>query len=359
MDPPTENESIPEPKARMEPPEAQSDSETETETETEKSPAPTSPPVSSEMPTGSPPLPPPQPEESTPEEVVAEVAALTLDAKTDGVPPAAATFTKDTDANDTKAPSTPPKQLSTSTSTSATSAPDQLPVMSPLSPKERLTSFDELRSYEAKRRAIYSKKLKSTSLYWRAFRDTLSKSYSETERAETLIAGALHANTNYANYLEAGAQDRLDYSGKPMEVRKASIFRNEKRKKYSALGGASVLWNVAMSDEKQKSFTMDNSGVENAIPHIPSNTGASFDGLQDESLLTSFIESHNLMALKFRENCIFVRDVALKKTVELRKELEAEVSIMSMLGDAMVYELEKADDDVTRAWGELCYVEIY
>ena len=47
---------------------------------------------------------------------------------------------------------------------------------------ERSAQFLELRSYEAKRRTIYTSKHKSTSLYWRAFRSLLVKAYQETER---------------------------------------------------------------------------------------------------------------------------------------------------------------------------------
>lgn len=53
---------------------------------------------------------------------------------------------------------------------------------------------------------------------------------------------------------------------------------------------------------------------------------------------------------KFHENYTFVKDVALEKTVALRKELEQEVNIMSMLGDVTIYVLEKAEDDVQKAW---------
>ena len=237
--------------------------------------------------------------------------------------------------------------------------PQSAPTSSdPLSSKDRHTSFDELRSYEAKRRTIYTKKLKSSSIYWRAFRDILSKSYEETERAECIVIGSVAANTAYADYLAAASQDRLDYAGKPIEEKKAKKFQGDKKQKYSKLGGGSMLWNAAIKEKDSvDSNNSRNGGSGHTSPigfglSSASSSNPSFDGLPEETMLTSFIECHQSMADKFKENYTFVKDVVLSKLTLLRRELEKEVNIISMLGDATMFELEKAEEDVQKAWGE-------
>lgn len=258
-----------------------------------------------------------------------------------------------------KTPSTPPHK---------TEPPEQTPILSPLSPKQRSISFDELRSYEAKRRAIYVKKLKSSSLYWRAFRDTLSKSYEETERTEILIQGSIVANQQYAEYLNAAAQDRLDYNGKPMDDKKAKRFQSEKKTKYTTLGAGTMLWNMSMKDSfdngtgNSMNSGMTSSGAVAAAaaasrPSLLSTASPSFEGLPEDSILNSVITCHQTMAEKFHENYTFVKDVVLEKMRALRRELENEVHSMSQLGDVTIFELEKAEDDVHKAWGKCKYIK--
>jgi hypothetical protein len=58
------------------------------------------------------------------------------------------------------------------------------------------------------------------------------------------------------------------------------------------------------------------------------------------------------MALVMNANISFIKDVALEKMHALRKELEAEVTVMGALGDATMVELKKAEEDVQKAWGK-------
>lgn len=368
MDPPSLDEEIPQPQARMEP---EPDSSV---------PDPT---PSYEMPSEDPPLPPPPAASANTSKVEEKIQNMTLNdekkdeslanANSEEMIPVSSTLVATTttpggrpaeeDAEKEQNPNTnkdtntnqPPAAPETPTRNTAAAPPavfntpskeDDTPIMMPLSPKERSVSFEELRSYEAKRRAIYLKKLKSSSLYWRAFRDTLSKSYQETERAESMIRGSVVANQAYAEYLAGAAEDRLDYSGRPMDEKKAKRHQNDKDKKYHTLGGGSLLWGVAFKDQKKNE--------EEEKKKLESNgalvQNVSFEGLPNESVLTKFIESHQQMAEKFHENFKFVKEVALEKMVQLRKELEAEVNVMSMLGDVTIYELEKAEDDVQKAW---------
>jgi len=256
-------------------------------------------------------------------------------------------------------------------------APSECEIQMPLSPKERVTSFEELRSYEAKRRQIYVKKLKSSSIYWRAFRDLLSRSYQETDRAETLMQGSIEANKAYAEYLQAAADDKLDYAGKPLNERNVKRFLSEKERKYSTLGTGSLLLGVSMRDNSNSSLGAGIGGGAGSTPPVgvhggfsslsPGGSGeekrrkkmeasgnivetTSFEGLPENSVLNSIIETHHNMAQKFEENYTFVKEVALAKTRELRKELESEVALMANLGDVTMYELERAEEDVQKAW---------
>jgi len=156
---------------------------------------------------------------------------------------------------------------------------------------ERSAQFLELRSYEAKRRTIYTSKHKSTSLYWRAFRSLLVKAYQETDRAESLLQGSFVANRAYASYLQAAADDRLDANGKPVDERRGKRLQSDKQKKYSSLGGGSLLLGMSMemdrrNQEKERekvkrkadyaavnssNFTEASANVTNAILDATSN----------------------------------------------------------------------------------------
>ena len=128
----------------------------------------------------------------------------------------------------------------------------------------------------------------------------------------------------------------------------------EKAKKYAGLGSANALWGITAQkaeEEKKKKEKL----AEIKSTNITSTSlvnAVSFDGLPKDSILNSFIESHKLMSEKFYENATFIKEVALEKLTALRKELENEVNVMSMMGDATIFELEKAEDDVQKAWGE-------
>ena len=109
-------------------------------------------------------------------------------------------------------------------------------------------------------------------------------------------------------------------------------------------------------------LAMNNKIVEKVNESNPSDpdvqSSISFENLPDDSLLSELVQCTSDMADKFTENVSFIEDVALTKFCELKKELEAELSVKSVLGDATIYELEKAEEDVQKAWGELfetCY----
>jgi hypothetical protein len=108
-----------------------------------------------------------------------------------------------------------------------------------------------------------------------------------------------------------------------------------------------------------------NSGILNTSASSDTKDGlqqpniVSLDGLPQDSMLKSLLTSQNEMANAFLENVSFNKDVILEKMKGLRKELEAEVSVMGALGDATMHELKKAEDDVHKAWCKCMVIVIY
>ena len=232
-----------------------------------------------------------------------------------------------------------------------------------LNPKVRDEGFQELRSYEAKRRSIYMSKLNSSSLYWRSFRDLLSKAYQETERAEDLVRGSVVANRAYFEYLNAAAGDLLDQQGKPVDERKGKRLKEDKVRRYNRLGGGGLLVGLPARKDSLGMDEITKPSNGSSVPNTPQakktevegpslRQAVSFEGLPDDSLVSKLIEAKGEMANHFHENVNFVEDVVLVKLIELRKELECEVNVMSLLGDNTIGELERAEEDVQDAWGK-------
>lgn len=255
----------------------------------------------------------------------------------------------------------PPDQTSTDTpSSSPTKKNDisiQLPMKSVQTASERSKDFHELRSYEAKRRSIYASKLKSTSIYWRSYRKVLTDSYQETDRVENLIRGAFVANQEYAKFLRAAAEDRLDHNGKPVEGKRVSKMQMERQKRGVSLqGGLTMKAALDAARVEVKKNTQEHSKGNGTTTKTTTGedkgTLDSNHGMTEDTMIHNLVTSHATMADVFQENINFVKDVTLVKIVELRKELEAEVHVMSALGDATLYELNRAEKDVQKAWGE-------
>jgi hypothetical protein len=109
--------------------------------------------------------------------------------------------------------------------------------------------------------------------------------------------------------------------------------------------------------EVKKTTTTTNNNNNNAHEHDAmteekGKSDSSNHGLTEDTMIHGLVTSHAAMADVFQENIDFVKDVTLVKVVELRKELEAEVHVMTALGDATLYELNRAENDVQKGWGE-------
>lgn len=255
------------------------------------------------------------------------------------------------------------EEQDSNTTTNSSSSPKknnknniQLPMKSIQSASERSKDFHELRSYEAKRRSIYASKLKSTSIYWRSYRKVLKDSYQETDRVENLIRGAFVANQAYAKFLQAAAEDRLDHNGRPVEGKRVSKMHMDRHKRGVSLQGGLTMkaaLDAAGVEVKKKPQEQPNGTTNHQHEEKEkSDVNPSLDGLAENTMIHSLVKSHAAMADVFQENINFVNDVTLVKIVELRKELEAEVQVMTALGDTTLYELNRAETDVQKAWGK-------
>lgn len=228
-----------------------------------------------------------------------------------------------------------------------------LPMKAVQTAAERSTDFNELRSYEAKRRSIYATKLKSTSIYWRSYRKLLTDVYQETDRAENLIRGTLVANEAYHKFLRAAAEDRLDQHGKPSAGRRVSKMQMDKHKiRVSLQSGLNLKTAMDMAGVDVKKKSSENLAADGEEEESKVDLNVSFDGLASDTMIHNLVSSHAAMADVFEQNIDFTKDVTLVKMEELRKELESEVSVMSALGDATLYELNRAEADVQKAWGK-------
>jgi len=239
---------------------------------------------------------------------------------------------------------------------------------SPLKPSERKNAFDQLRSYEAKRRRIYTSKITSSSLYWRAFRELMTNALLETERADLMIRGAVQANQVYADYCLAVAEDRLDSEGKVVDEKRGKKLRDDRWRRYHRMGNigfgtigfgaTSSKYGEAPAAGPSAPSTSVGFGTSTSMKNKMSQLRAvgsdlsrdSARGVMGPDLLESYLDCKEAMADRFQTNAIFNDDVALSKITQLKEELETEIQIMKVLGDASLLELEKAEEDVQEAW---------
>lgn len=238
---------------------------------------------------------------------------------------------------------------------------------SPLKPAERKFAFDQLRSYESKRRKIYTSKITSSSLYWRAFRELMTNALLETERAALIIRGAVKANQAYADYCLAVAEDRLDSDGLVVDEKRGKKLRDERWRKYHRMGniGFGTIGFGATSSKYGEAVVPPSSPTASVGYGNSTNVKSKMsqlraagsdlsrensDGVKGADLLGSYMDCKEAMADRFQTNVKFNEDVALTKIEQLKEELETEIAVMKVLGDASLIELEKAEEDVQEAW---------
>ena len=179
--------------------------------------------------------------------------------------------------------------------------------------------LEKLREYEMKRRLAYASKYDSMALYWKSHRDLLSASLQETGRAQRLVLGSSRAHQLYSNAMTAMHQDVfLDEKGN---------VTNEKQQK-----------RLATSRKKN-------------LRRIPSNRTEDTSEQEDISLLKEVRESHLTMAKLFGENARNMDEEISQEIGELLVSLKENFGKIESLGSSILEELEKTEEEVTKAWG--------
>jgi CRISPR/Cas system CMR subunit Cmr6 (Cas7 group RAMP superfamily) len=171
--------------------------------------------------------------------------------------------------------------------------------------------FEKLKEYETKRRSVYSSKWDSMSLYWKSYKDLLSASLQETGRAERLVLGTCRAHQQYSNARQARHDD---------------IFLDEKG-------------NVANEkQQKRLAAARKNQGPKSKAQSI--------------TVVKDIQQSHHTLANRFGENAKNM-DHEIAETIQsLHEDLKKQFSDMERLGTSIIEELEKTEQEVTKAWGK-------
>jgi hypothetical protein len=177
----------------------------------------------------------------------------------------------------------------------------------------RMGLHDKLRAYESQRRLAYAAKFESSSLYWKSFRDLLAASIHETGRAQRLVLGTSRAHKLYSDALQAMYED---------------VFLDDKG-------------NVLLKANQQKKLSQ--------VRKKPEATKTDGSG---GSVLTTVRQAQHVMAERFGENANNM-DVEIAQEIgHLLDDLKEKFTTMEKLGDAILGELERTDQEVSDAWGK-------
>lgn len=211
----------------------------------------------------------------------------------------------------------------------------ELPTVSPTAPVDntkRTQAHHKLRCYESRRRKAYGSKLSSSSLYWRSFRELMNNSLKETIRAERIVHAHQIATENYANHIKAAHEDMLDDDFKPVvdARRKKKLLAAKKKEE---------------QEEKQNTAAGFKLGDMKKLDQA--------EGLgKGGQLLNSMIESQSVLADRYQECAAALKDQVATEVSSLRKQLQTQVTNMETLGEAILNQLEAAENEVVQAWEE-------
>jgi len=98
-------------------------------------------------------------------------------------------------------------------------------------------------------------------------------------------------------------------------------------------------------DQRERIAAEENEGQSRGM--LSRRTLTEFDA---DSIVKALLESQSAMADRFQDNITFVTENSQKKLTMLKQELESEIFLITMLGDAIIEELERAEQDVQDAW---------
>ena len=187
---------------------------------------------------------------------------------------------------------------------------------------------DKLRTYESQRRLAHASKFETSTLHWKSYRDLLAASVQETARAQRIVMGTSRAHQLYSEALTAMYED---------------VFLDEKG-------------NTMLKEKQQRKFYQVRKPSTRRIVSRTSLTGSSSDG---SAVFASIRQAQHVFAERFGENAKNM-DVEIGEEVgRLVEELKAQCSGMEKLGDAILAELEKTEQEVAAAWSTYTYVCVF
>lgn len=198
--------------------------------------------------------------------------------------------------------------------------------------QQRSAAHSKMRAYESKRRSAYSSKMQSSSLYWRAFRFLMHDSLVETQKADILVRGWTHTNEAYGASMQSVGGWCIDEKGTPITDAKKKKKWLETHEKGIALDSVIGSGGVGAGEKRGP---------------LPGN----FDRTDKApSLVDTLANSAGLVADRYNENVRFMKTEVLPDLASLHEQLKKEVSTMEKLGDAIMDELNAAENEASKAW---------
>uniref|UniRef100_A0A7S1Y5K9 Uncharacterized protein n=1 Tax=Grammatophora oceanica TaxID=210454 RepID=A0A7S1Y5K9_9STRA len=194
--------------------------------------------------------------------------------------------------------------------------------------KTRKQIHGKLRAYESRRRTAYASKLESSALYWRSFRDLLHSSVYETARAERIVIGTAKANLLYAEAMAASYDDCL------LDDRGNMTLSDPKRQQKLLEGRARQQYDMAP-------VVREDDNLKKRPP--PSEQ-------RRNNILHALLESQLDLSEKFEESASKLLEEICQELTALRKNLTLKVLTIRKLGDIIIEELERTDQEVKDAW---------
>ena len=203
-----------------------------------------------------------------------------------------------------------------------------------VSEPERKRIHARLKNYETRRKATYTHKLESSSLYWRAFRGLLDASIFETSRAERLVRGAAKANRDFGVAMQASYRD---------------VFLDEKGQ--------------IVTDPKKQKKLQDMRALQDYVgappatdPKLQQRKKASLPEMaaqrKHEDNLAVVIDTQATVATQFQRNADLLETEICGEVGALRDNLQDKVANIRVVGDQILAELELVEKEVNEAWGE-------
>ena len=230
-----------------------------------------------------------------------------------------------TDLNDSdnkfSLPTTPMSQRIFSNEFSIATLPNN---MSSESEEGRKYVFHQISQFESRRQMICTPLVEEFVLRWTSSLKIMQSGIFEMARAERLIRGAALASKAYAEVMQANYEDMyFDSEGKAM---------NEKR--------------------KQSLFTVERKISEATYDPIVGSPEKSRNAYSKGNVLSSVVESQDLIATKFSENYESVNESVVSELANLRTILKKKMIEFKRRGDPFIRDIQGSETEINTTFGK-------